>query len=206
MPVKELSQKRPSHQNKTCSKISFQTALHTSQKQTLSCRFSVVHVHAASAHSTLWCPRAEVLTDANCCELLCQSCLHAARKKRRERGHDGRAKHLFSSTERTARVDAATKKDDAPEFDCPQLQQSVAERVALFERAGLDMKSAGLNVELTNTGRHLFERSGATRTTPEINRVRFHCDSTWSDQAEEDAATATCLFHMLHRWSSSTES
>ena len=75
-------------------------------------------------------------------------------------------KHLLRSLERAMGVEDATKKGQVQQFFFKKLQrrpgQPMAEWDNVFERAVLDMKAEGLNVELKNMGWHLFEKSSLT--------------------------------------------
>ena len=63
-------------------------------------------------------------------------------------------------------LEDATKKGQVQEFSHKKLQrrpgQPMAEWVNVFEKAVLDMKGEGLNVELKSMGWHRFEKSNLT--------------------------------------------
>ena len=73
-------------------------------------------------------------------------------------------KHLLRSLERAMGVEDATKK--GARFFYKKLQwrpgQPVPEWVNVFEKAVLDMKAEGLNVQLQSMGWHLFEKRNLT--------------------------------------------
>ena len=75
-------------------------------------------------------------------------------------------KHLLRSLERAMDVEDATKKGQVQEFFCKKLQrrpgQPMAEWVNVSERAVLDMRDEGQNVELKSLDWHLFEKSSLT--------------------------------------------
>ena len=69
-------------------------------------------------------------------------------------------KHVLKSLERVIVREDATKKDQVQEFFLQERPgQSMVEWVNVFEKAGGDMKSEGLDVELKNMGWRLFETS-----------------------------------------------
>ena len=76
------------------------------------------------------------------------------------------AKYLLRSIESAMGIEDATKKGQAQEFFYKKLQrrpgQPMAERVNVFEKAVLDMKAEGLNVELKSMGWHLCEKCNLT--------------------------------------------
>ena len=75
-------------------------------------------------------------------------------------------KYLLKSLERAMGMEDATKKGQVQEFFRRNLQrrpgQPHGEWVNAFEKAVLDMKAEGLNVELKSMGWHLFEWSSWT--------------------------------------------
>ena len=75
-------------------------------------------------------------------------------------------KHLLRSLARAMGMEDATKKGQVQEFFYKKLQrrpgQPMAERVNVSEKAVLDMKAGGLNVEHKSMGWHLFEKGSLT--------------------------------------------
>ena len=75
-------------------------------------------------------------------------------------------KHLLRSLEGAMEVEDATKKEQVQEFFYKKLQrrprQPMAEWVNVSERAVLDMRAEGQNVELKILDWHLFEKSSLT--------------------------------------------
>ena len=72
-------------------------------------------------------------------------------------------KYLLKPLDRAMGMEDAPKKGHVQEFFYKEPQrrpgQPVAERVNVFEKAVLDMKAKGLNVELKSMGWHLFGKS-----------------------------------------------
>ena len=75
-------------------------------------------------------------------------------------GKTAGVKHVLRSLDRAMGMEEATKKGQVQECLCEKLQrrpgQPVAEWVHVFEKAVLDMKAEGLNVELKSMDWHLF--------------------------------------------------
>ena len=74
--------------------------------------------------------------------------------------------HLLKSRERermrATGMEKAAKKGQGQKFFHKKLQRRPGQPVDVFEKAVLDMKAEGLNVELKNMGWHLFEKRGLT--------------------------------------------